>query len=76
MGFSIKIGDKYLQYVLVTSGCVGHSQLSVNKSKEIIVSDTPTEFSSLCVGNKVKEVIELMRFKDIPIEKITIEKVE
>lgn len=62
-----------MQEIVVLHGHNGHSQLSVNKSKEIIVQSEPKGFTALCLGNKVKEVIELMRFKDIPIESILIE---
>lgn len=76
MQFSIRIGSEYLKEIISEDGFAGNSQLSVNKTKGIITSKTEIAFSSLAVGNKVKEVIELMRFGDIKTNQITIQEVK
>lgn len=68
----IMIGDKYLVEIEVENGYAGHSALVTLPCTGIITSEEPYYFGSRCIGNKVKEVVELMRYGDIEIQNINI----
>lgn len=69
---AIKVGKRYLVEVDVESGYAGHSAVLRLPDKGITTADEPYYFSSNSIGNKVKSVIELMKWEEIKRENIEI----
>lgn len=69
---AIRIGEKYLKSVQVESGFVGNSTVNTNNVLSLEYTEEPIYFTSLEIGNKIKSVVDLMRFSDIEKENIII----
>lgn len=71
----IKVGDKYFKdFESETKGYTGHTALGCRAEiKKVKLTDEKIEFTSRSVRNIVGEIIDIMRFGNMPKENILIE---
>lgn len=75
MEFSIKMGDKYFKETIVEnnlSGYNGHSASTNIIAEGIELQDEPKYMDHRTVTSRIETIIELMRWQDIEVSKITI----
>jgi hypothetical protein len=75
MNVRIKVGDWYFQeFISETKGNTGHTQLgATTEIKSVRLNREPKVVDSISGKGIVIDLIELMRFGEIPIKNIIIE---
>jgi hypothetical protein len=75
MNVRIKVGDWYFHdFISEIKGNTGHTQLGTTTDiKSVRIAREPKVFDSISGKGIVVDLIELMRFGDIPIKNIIIE---
>ncbi len=76
MNFAIKVGDKYLKYMDCSEssgGATGHTQfVNVPGGLTLEFGNKPKYYERLTAGRLTNNILDLMRWGDIPLDLIKI----